>query len=357
MIKRFTRREFLGCAGKGAVLAATFGSIAPGAVLGTADKHLSGSRLLLASAGADARTIEADGGLSWDKSAKRLTLLRGGQTVWSLHYDPDEGKPYFHPLCAPDGTDLTWLRPPDHPWHRALWFSWKYINGLNYWEEDRKTGLSEGRTDVLKVEAHPRRDGSASLVLHLTYHPPKKPPVLTELRHLHVSAPDGGQGYTIDWSSTFIALTAAKLDRTGLPGEKDGKSYGGYAGFSVRMAPATRGWKFTSSAKGTLPASQIHGTRARWMDYSGQTPKGNAAGLAIFDGPGNLRFPSHWYVNAPMPYFSPAVLWQGPYTLRAGESLTLRYRVWVHGQAGTGAIRKAYKQFVRHLEARRGHDH
>ena len=29
---------------------------------------------------------------------------------------------------------MTADRPPDHIWHHGLWFSWKFINKVNYWE-------------------------------------------------------------------------------------------------------------------------------------------------------------------------------------------------------------------------------
>ncbi|MBA7592916.1 Vitamin B12 transporter BtuB [subsurface metagenome] len=59
--------------------------------------------------------------------------LKTTASIWKFNFDKTEGKPYFHPLALEDGTPLTWLRPEDHPWHRGFWFSWKYINGLNYW--------------------------------------------------------------------------------------------------------------------------------------------------------------------------------------------------------------------------------
>ena len=44
-------------------------------------------------------------------------------------------------MTEADGTTLTWFQPADHRWHRALWFTWKKINGIVYWEENAE-GLS-----------------------------------------------------------------------------------------------------------------------------------------------------------------------------------------------------------------------
>ena len=90
--------------------------------------------------------------LAWQKDKNSVTLLNNGKIVWQHHFDKAEGKPYFHPLSTMDGSVLTGLRPEDHPWHRAVWLSWKYINGLNYWEEDPKTGKSEGITELKSLK-------------------------------------------------------------------------------------------------------------------------------------------------------------------------------------------------------------
>ncbi|MHC4621073.1 MAG: DUF6807 family protein [Planctomycetota bacterium] len=68
-------------------------------------------------------------GYSWRQTDSSIALLSSEQTVWQFNYRKQEGRPYFHPLSLTDGTELTSLRPEDHRWHRALWFSWKYING------------------------------------------------------------------------------------------------------------------------------------------------------------------------------------------------------------------------------------
>jgi len=270
---------------------------------------------------------------TWAQSDSSLALLNHNQIVWQLNFNKKEGKPYFHPLCLTDGTELTWHRPPDHPWHRALWFSWKYINGLNYWEEDRKTGLSDGRTELVDITVTPDDAYAAQIIMTLGYRPPDRPAVLTEKRLISVSAPDEQGQYYIDWHSSFTAGTEdVLLDRTGIPGEKDGKGWGGYAGLSVRIAKGVSDWQVIDSEgrKNML----AHGKNARWMDFGGQTAAGNMAGIAIFDHPNNLRHPSPWYVamdaNVPFGYFSPALLFNKPYTLPAGKSLALRYRVLIH---------------------------
>ena len=272
----------------------------------------------------------------WRQTEGALALLSGERVVWQLNFARDGGKPCFHPLSLANGTVLTALRPADHPWHRGLWWSWKHINGVNYWEEDRKTGLSEGRTEVTDATAEPAADHSARITLQLSYHLPGKAPLMTERRQLAVSAPDTQGNYAIDWTSVFTAGPEdLKLDRT--PPKNQA---GGYAGLSCRLAPACRSWTYTSST-GRRGAAAIYGAKASWVDLSRE------GGLAIFDHPDNLRHPSPWYPNDGMPFFSPALLFHEPYVLKAGQTLTLRYRVWVHASAAdAAALDKQWQAFA-----------
>jgi len=300
--------------------------------------------------GAGRPAVPAKPSYAWRQANEALALLNHGRVVWQFNYQKKEGKPYFHPVCLVDGTELTWLRPADHPWHRALWFSWKHINRLNYWEEDRRTRLSQGRTEVGEVRVHPGKDHTARIEMTLTYRPPGQAPVVGEKRLMTVSAPDEAGRYRIDWQSVFTAGEQdAILDRTAIPGQKGGAGHGGYAGLSARIAKSTSGWQVLNSEG--LRDAKAHGQNARWLDFSGRIAFGEAAGIAMFDHPQNLRHPSPWYVTmnprVPFGYFSPAVLFREPYTLAAGKSLTLRYRVLVHpGRADQKLLETEWKAFA-----------
>ncbi len=281
----------------------------------------------------------ADGVYQTEKS---LACARDGRTLWRLNVDPKEGKPYMHPLRLPNGDVITDLRPADHVWHRALWFSWKHINGLNYWEENKTTGLSQGRTSLKTVDTNVADDGAATVRMQLEYHPPDEPALLAEERRIAISAPDADGCYRIDWTATFTAgEKELKLDRTPVRGERGGRGHGGYAGFSARLAPSLRSAVFANS-DGATTQEQTHGKPARWMDLSGEN-----GGIAIFDHPQNPRHPAPWYVAQKMPYFSPAFLFREPMTLAPGQTITLRYRVAVHGKAaGPEWLENEWKAFA-----------
>ncbi len=266
---------------------------------------------------------------SWIRTDTSLTLSNSGKAVWSLVFDPARPKSYFHPLATVEGEVLTDFEPKDHPWHRGLWWSWKYINGLNYWEEDRNTHASQGLTELTGANVEPRGDFGASAELRFSYHPPGQAAVMTELRKLSITQPDAEGRYRIDWTSEFRAGNEpVTLGRTPLPNEENGQPYGGYAGLSLRLPVKPNGWAVRTS-EGKANATDSHGQGARWMDFSG--PGG---GIAICDHPANLRHPSPWYVHdsPPMSFFSPSVLFNEALALAAGQSLKLSYRVLIHSK-------------------------
>ena len=95
----------------------------------------------------------------WENNAdKSLALVGTAGDVWRFRYEEGLDKPYFHPLRTVEGTTLTAERPADHIWHYGLWFSWKFINGVNYWEVDPKTGRPAGRTSWSGVKVETRDD-------------------------------------------------------------------------------------------------------------------------------------------------------------------------------------------------------
>ncbi|MBW8036410.1 MAG: hypothetical protein FVQ79_12480 [Planctomycetes bacterium] len=269
----------------------------------------------------------------WHKTDKSIALKNNDKIVWQFNFTKDASKPYFHPVALIDGTVLTEARPDDHPWHYALWFSWKKINGINFWEENRETGKSEGKTDWSGVKFATNDDHSAIIIMNLTYSHQGQRPILSEKRLMQISPPDADGVYYIDWTSVFTACSATDvlLDRTPLPGQAGGKKYGGYAGLSVRLNSKGDQWA-VATEKGAINMDEdkFRG-KAESMDYSGVFD-GQPAGIAILDNPKNLNAPSPWYVidNKQMKFFTPAVICYKPHKLQAGKTFNLSYRLIVH---------------------------
>ncbi len=273
-----------------------------------------------------------------------IALSNEGETIWQFNHRAEEGKPYIHPLATTAGQVFSDLRPQDHPWHRGLWFSWKKINGVNYWEEDRNTGKSEGLTQLLKTQRSVSPDKTVTVKMDLAYAPAKTGTVvMTEERTVILHPPDGSGAYAIDWSAKFHALESdVVLDRTPLAGQPGGKSWGGYAGFSLRMDKSVLGGTFANSEG--ISGAEANRKAARWLSYS--TPEGGS--VLMFDHPDNLRHPVKWYFVENMPFMTPAVIHDAPHTIKADETLNLRYRLIVYpGQLNAGAAEKEWADWIR----------
>lgn len=271
-------------------------------------------------------------GRRWVQEANRsLALAENDAIIWRFNYGEDQTKPNFFPLGLPGGQSLVVDRPADHPWHHGFWFSWKFINGVNFWEPDPKTKRPAGRTSWSDMHVAPRKNLSALISMKLDYSIDGKEPILAEDRVIEVTAPDKSGQYALDWKSTFRAGKGdVELACVPIPPAKDGVRWGGYAGLSVRFAKELADREACSAEGPVTFDGSIYRGQSNAMDYSGSRD-GQVAGIAIVDHPANPRHPADWYViRSEMSYINAALLSQKPLPLKAGESLTLRYRVIVH---------------------------
>jgi len=283
----------------------------------------------------------------WQRDGTSLAWRSGSNVVWQFNFDPQKGKPYFHPLTAAGGPDLTNFKPEDHPWHYGLWFSWKYINHLhstnhvNYWEEDRATGNAQGKTRWAPPVISTTPDGGATIRMSLSYLNPSNQVDLTEQREIVVSAPSADGAYSISWKAHFVAGEAPiVLDRTPMPGEPDGQTNGGYAGLGFRMAGFPLNVNMLSTA-GLV--TNFIADRARpnvpAVAFNFTDASNSVGGLAILSSRGNLGRNHPWYlVNEPLRPFRfacAAILAPRPIALSAHSHLDLGYCILVQPAAWT----------------------
>jgi hypothetical protein len=275
----------------------------------------------------------------WQRTDTTLAWRKGTNLVWRFCFDPKNGKPFFHPLTVAGGPPLTNFRPEDHPWHYGLWFSWKYINRVNYWEEDRQTGHAEGVTGWTQPKIKARPDGSARIRMNLTYRHPSGRVDMMERRELQISAPGPDGSYSIDWRAHFtVGKEGALLDRTPLLGEPDGKVNGGYAGLGIRLAGPPRALSMVCS---TGLVTRFESDRARPAAAAvgcnftqGAT---DAGGIAILSDPANAGENAPWYLinSEKMRFACAAILAPKPLTVPAHGKLYLHYLIAVRPRAWT----------------------
>ena len=263
-----------------------------------------------------------------EQTATGVRLVRGGRTIWNFEIDTPEGRPFIHPMLLPSGVPLTDLRPADHVWHLGCWFSWKYVNGLNYWEpadESRKGCEPEGRTRVVGKSVV--CDGAACKVsLRLAYGPRSGGnDVLDEVRTVEFGAPDEKGGYAVTSRHKFTALEDATLDRTPPHGSAaSGKWGGGYAGFTLRLDSSAAGAFGVRGSMGGVAASEVSGIERKEIEFSNPL-NGEGFSLVQLVGPDTARF----YVWPDKRMVNPSPVYVAPISLKKGETLELAYRVFV----------------------------
>jgi hypothetical protein len=248
-----------------------------------------------------------------------------GETLWSYVWE-GVPRPFVHPLATPAGHVLSRQAPEDHPWHHALWFTIKYIDGDNFWEEmppfgllvhDGPPGVADDGTITGMIDWR-RPDGSLALQSRRTLAP----------------GPVRDRSWFLDWTEELIAGDRpVVLDRTPFEG------WGGYGGLTLR-GPGD--WTDTRlMVDDGTSHDRVLGTPSRWCDLTGTAPGTNGleAGVLICDHPDNPRHPVPFYASTRAAtygdagwsnFLNAAFLWDDPLTVDAGARLVLRHRVVVH---------------------------
>ncbi len=247
-------------------------------------------------------------------------------------------RPFIHPLRTPAGHVLTRNAPPDHPWHHALWFTIKFVDGDNFWEEFGDYG-------VLRYVAPPTvalDDGAVAISGDLDWIRPDRTTVALREHRTWTYRPMAADRYSLDLDTTLVPIADAVLDRTPFD------VWGGYSSLTFRGRGDLVDTRMLT-ADGAVH-DRILGVPSPWLDLTG-TVDGATVGVAMFDHPANPRSPTPWYGSTHHDnygeewsnFVNAALLWDAPMPVAAGEPLRLRYRVLVHdGELPHGELGAAW---------------
>jgi type 1 glutamine amidotransferase len=289
--------------------------------------------------------------LTWEKTDTTFCLKNGTYPIWQFNFNNRYRRPYFHPVSAAKSI-LTCVDPPDHPWHLGLWFCWKYINGVNYWEylddfKSERTGYkSAGITEIKDISFENGNDFSAKIEMNISYHPDSGNVVLTEKSLINISSLSADGSYYIDYDNFYTAVAdEVILDRTPVQKEPGGRTWGGYAGLSVRFSQ-----DFTDPFIIASDDSADY-KKNRWVYMGFNTLTGDTAGISIIQDPEFTTRNTSWYIirtpEIPFFYYSPAVIYDGPITLKKGEKLQLKYRVLIiPGKTNREELGERYDEYL-----------
>jgi len=314
--------------------------------------------------------------VSFKQSDPKIDITIDGQPFTTYHFGEklDWGKPLwrpcFFPVLGPDQTPMTRSYPlvqdppkggtADHPHHTSLWVAHGLVNGTDNWS------ISAGKKDKEGKIA-----GAAGRQLHRGFDAVAGGPVFGEFRErLDWVAADGqpvvaeartARVYRLMGPVRMLDLVVTFIARYGRVVFGDTKEGGILA---MRMRDEFRddqGEKQKLGKDGILVNAQgvrglrAWGKRSEWVDCSGLVGE-RRYGFAIFDTPGNPRYPTYWHARTyglvtANPFgireFDKASGEKGDLTLEEGKELTFRYRVYFHvGDAAQSAVADRFADYA-----------
>lgn len=281
--------------------------------------------------------------ITWAEGAGQTGhLVSGGRRLARYSWSAADNHPHLshvRPLTH-DGV-LTNHKPWDHRWHHGLWFSWKFINDVLYWEDHpdygHGRGAGLGRSHVVEHDVAAAA-GRVVIRERLEWRPDGTDRVvLDEHRTMAVHADLGVPGaWAVDWQFHWRAVEDAVLSTTPYPEHW----WGGYAGLNFRAARSMAARETILASGGLEGRAAVHASRVEWMAYGGCTdgagtdePEAPATGtVAILAEPAPAlgRTPAYVFsAHEEMGFLAAAPLMHGDHVVPAGDVLRLGYRTVV----------------------------
>lgn len=274
----------------------------------------------------------------------------------------DSSHVYYWPLIGPGGAKMTRSWPMeevageerDHPHHRSLWFAHGNVNGVDFWSEENSHG---GKTPVGKIVhddtvAMKSGEQSGELVTRQKWVAPdgKIPLIGTQTLRVY----DRGEAERLfDFE---IKLTAYEGDVV-FGDTKEGSAALRIAESMRLKTPQGKGAGRIVNDRGKTD-QEVWGQRAKWVAMRGPIA-GKEYEIVFMEHPQSLRHPTRWHARdyglfaanpfceAEMSKTQPKE--SGAFTLKSGESLTLKYRILIHtGDATVAAAR--YAEYLKEVQ-------
>lgn len=291
-------------------------------------------------------------GVRFRPAGSDLEITLDGRPITTYRTSPGP-KPYFSPLIGPTGDSFTRAYPMipdvpgedhDHPHHRGCWFTYGEVEGIDFWSEEplkrpaTKPAAGSRKSAPREVVRGTIRETSRRVVV--------EGPVLGRLRTTDEWVSSDGRKICDDVRTAtfyrtrdhriidFEYVLTASHGPVVFGDTKEGM-------FGIRVASSMdvtkkQGGRITN-AEG-LTDTQTWGKASPWVDYVGPV-NGQTVGIAILNRPDSFRFPTIWHVRDYGLFAANPLGWHDfhgnrapklEYTLPAGESMRLAYRVILH---------------------------
>ena len=275
----------------------------------------------------------------------QVSFFHEGRELTRYHFDPADRRPFLYPLVGPAGHSLTRMGHPHdpvgHSHHNSVWISHHSVNGVNFWA-DRGSNL--GRIVPQRLENLTDGDDAASLLtLNDWIADQSGDRLLIERRRIEVRPLAEGETLVLidlEFSPDKHPVTFEKTP-FGLVAVRMRKSIGVHdGGGTIRNSVGGVNEKGLDGAEG------VFWKPARWCDYSGVVVGSAVEGIALFDHPQNPNHPTVFHVRDDG-WMGACLTFDAPRTLAVGQTLRLRYALYVHGRLPTrDAMDAQWKSFA-----------
>lgn len=238
---------------------------------------------------------------------------------------------YIHPIYGLNGEVLTDDFPKAHFHHRGLSWMWQVVEvaGKKY---DLWTikGIRDHTISLLDSKSGP---DSATLKMANAWITDSGSEALDEIVTITAHKAEA-DGRAID-----LEISLNPVDQ---PVTLD-SSARGYSGINLRFAPRQKTVIVTSSGKAD---KDVDRERYHWSDLSAKFGGAKEfSGIAIFDNTSNPSYPTGWS-NRFYGILGPSFTGIQPVTIKPGEPLVIKYRVWVH-EGDSSGVSEAYQAYKR----------
>ncbi len=287
---------------------------------------------------------------------KKVDVLVGGKLFTSYYWPDSVYKPILYPVLNAAGVEITRGYPikprggerTDHRHQVGVWLNYGNVNGYDFWgngtEDIRQVKL--GSIKHLGIETMSEGKGEGSLVTKASWIADSEKELLAETTTYHFIA--DGTTRIIDRISTLTATG----DQVNFPDTKEG-CLGIRVARQLEMPSdeeltlldaqgiptkikvmSNKGVTGNYKSSEGISGGDVWGTRARWMDLYGSIGNEKVS-LIICDHPGNINYPTYWHARgyglfAANPFGVKDFTKEKQvlnYSIAAGKSLTLRYRI------------------------------
>ena len=259
---------------------------------------------------------------------QQVSFQRGGVEIARYHHGPGLNRPFVFPVIGPAGISLTRMGhprdPEGHSHHNSAWLAHNDVNGVTFWGD---RGTNAGRIVHQRIELLDDSDDQAFIQTINAWTDPRGKVLLQERRRTTVKLlPD----------QEFWLIVDAQLEAK-QPEVVFGKTPFGLA--AVRMAKTIGvhdGGGLIRNSEGGVNEKGVFWKPARWVDYSGLIAPNVIEGATLMDHPRNPGHPATFHVRD-AGWMGASFTFHGPLKLRAGETVRVRYGIYVHAGRPTAA--------------------